>query len=179
MDYNKDLWTLMEQDHNIKTLRENGASNQELKNPINDFAEKYIRNMLKNHDAVKSVIWTDKLCPEVDTDSKTDVVATLHNGKKLFIPVAKDSWSQTAQMDRMKMFMLKHEVFDLKVKYEGFEKPNYILVVYGNLNHALSDSFIKRPSVRKQGVQKKLKFLVEAGLLMDLNRLKNYLDELI
>ena len=178
IDYNKDLWEFINNDPHIKLLKENNASNQVLKNPINNFAEKYIRNLLKNHDAIKDVFWTDLLCPEVDTDSKTDVVAILHNGDKLFIPVAKDAWSQTAQMDRMKMFMLKHEVFDLKEKYENFKKPNYKLVVYGDLDYALSDSFTKHKSIRKKGIQNKLKSLVNKGLLMDLNKLNIYLNEL-
>lgn len=179
MNYNEDFWEMINNDPHIKDLKENNASKQQLKNPINSYAERYIRYMVKDCAAVSYVYRTDILCPEVDNDSKTDVVADLKNGEKLFIPVAKDVWSQTAQMDRMKMFLLKHDLFDLKAKYENQKKPNYIFVVYGDLNYALSDNFLKAKSVRKKGIQEKLKFLVANRLLMDLNRLKIYLDELV
>jgi len=76
---------------------------------LEDVAELF----LKDHPNVKK-IETQVYCPEVDDFSLIDLVVHTKTGNKVYIPVARDLWLGTSQMDRLQVQALKFKSGILK-----------------------------------------------------------------
>lgn len=164
MNFNEQLEHLKHTDAIYLQKKIDGASNLTLGKVLGKAAERGIKNMIKDFKSIK-LIEVEILCANVDKFSRTDLIITLPNDKKLYCPIVKDLWSQTAQMSRLEAYWWKIKYW----KLIGLKIPNCIYLVHADLDAALNKVH-KANTVRAKEIQKILKELVDEGFVMDMNR---------
>ena len=103
--------------------------------------------------------------------SCVDVVLTLVNGKKVYVPVTRDLWTGTFQIDRLESFYLKKDLG----KLNGF---NVFYCVEGDLQRQLAYKPKNARVRRKVNVTKMLTKLYQQKAIGEIKDLQDYVESI-
>lgn len=128
--------------------------------------EKIIENYMRSHSCVYSVE-TQVPDDRISLISRVDLVLTLVNGEKVYVPITRDLWTGTFQVDRL-------EAYYLKQSYGKLADLNVFYCLEGDLQERLAYE-PKSCNVRRQvNVTEMLQTLYDNRKLGELHDLEAY-----
>jgi len=132
--------------------------------------ESVVENCMKRLPCVATVE-TQVAEDSISLISCVDVVLTLVNGKKVYVPVTRDLWSGTFQIDRLESFYIKNN----SGKFDGFN-------VFYCVEDALQDRLSYQPKNagvrRKVNVTQMLSNLYQQKAIGEIKDLQDYVKSI-
>ena len=132
--------------------------------------EKTLMDMLDDHPAVESV--EEQVFDEtIDELSNIDIVVNLKNGKRVYVPCARDLWKGTSQQDRLQCVWFKY-------KTGLFDRNEVVYLCLDPLADILEWVPQKRNVRRKLTLQKWVEELADKNIMQNVDTFWDHLTSL-